>query len=248
MTAQRAFAAANLALCFSLLTLAGAAAAREKAADTQVICKDGSTSKGGRGACRGHGGVDKAASATAKGSPAARPEKEGKSATAAERKGDDQGSETVTCKDGTIGKKGRGACRGHGGVDKTGGARAGGEKSGDARADRARRDRDDDRSEAKERKSDDDQRGRSEAKERKSDDDQRERSSARTDERSRSKADDDRGGREASNERSRDRGDDDAQEGPATARCKDGTLSHSKSRSGTCSRHGGVAEWLTKGN
>jgi hypothetical protein len=29
----------------------------------------------------------------------------------------------------------------------------------------------------------------------------------------------------------------------ATAKCKDGTFSHSKTHSGTCSRHGGVAEW-----
>ena len=29
----------------------------------------------------------------------------------------------------------------------------------------------------------------------------------------------------------------------AIAQCKDGTYSHSKSRSGTCSRHGGVAKW-----
>jgi Protein of unknown function (DUF3761) len=37
------------------------------------------------------------------------------------------------------------------------------------------------------------------------------------------------------------------QKGPAgqpTARCKDGTMSYSQHRSGTCSRHGGVAEWL----
>jgi len=31
----------------------------------------------------------------------------------------------------------------------------------------------------------------------------------------------------------------------ATAKCKDGTFSHSKHHSGTCSRHGGVGEWLT---
>jgi hypothetical protein len=31
----------------------------------------------------------------------------------------------------------------------------------------------------------------------------------------------------------------------STAKCKDGTYSFSKTRSGTCSRHGGVAEWLT---
>jgi hypothetical protein len=31
----------------------------------------------------------------------------------------------------------------------------------------------------------------------------------------------------------------------ATAKCEDGTYSFSESRSGTCSHHGGVAEWLT---
>lgn len=30
----------------------------------------------------------------------------------------------------------------------------------------------------------------------------------------------------------------------ATARCRDGTYSFSRSRRGTCSHHGGVAEWL----
>jgi hypothetical protein len=30
----------------------------------------------------------------------------------------------------------------------------------------------------------------------------------------------------------------------ATARCRDGTYSFSRHRSGTCSRHGGVAGWL----
>jgi hypothetical protein len=29
----------------------------------------------------------------------------------------------------------------------------------------------------------------------------------------------------------------------ATAKCKDGTYSHSKHHSGACSYHGGVAEW-----
>jgi hypothetical protein len=31
---------------------------------------------------------------------------------------------------------------------------------------------------------------------------------------------------------------------PPTARCRDGSLSHAKSHSGACARHGGVAEWL----
>ena len=30
----------------------------------------------------------------------------------------------------------------------------------------------------------------------------------------------------------------------ATAKCKDGSYSHSKTHTGTCSKHGGVAEWL----
>ena len=33
----------------------------------------------------------------------------------------------------------------------------------------------------------------------------------------------------------------------ATARCRDGTYSFSQHRSGTCSHHGGVAQWLTHG-
>ncbi|MFP2827389.1 DUF3761 domain-containing protein [Citrobacter braakii] len=35
-------------------------------------------------------------------------------------------------------------------------------------------------------------------------------------------------------------------EGGATARCQDGTLSHSKQHSGACSRHGGVTQWLSE--
>jgi S1-C subfamily serine protease len=33
-----------------------------------------------------------------------------------------------------------------------------------------------------------------------------------------------------------------------TARCRDGSVSYSKHRSGTCSGHGGVAEWMTQGS
>jgi hypothetical protein len=32
----------------------------------------------------------------------------------------------------------------------------------------------------------------------------------------------------------------------ATARCKDGTYSHSQTHTGACSHHGGVAQWLTQ--
>jgi hypothetical protein len=34
--------------------------------------------------------------------------------------------------------------------------------------------------------------------------------------------------------------------GSPTAKCKDGTMSHSKQHSGACSHHGGVAEWLDR--
>src|SRR5262245_58649532 len=78
------------------------------AATATVTCKDGTTAAGGRGACRGHGGVDKTATtASAKSAPAAAEEPAGAAAT-------------VTCKDGASSKAGRGACRGHGGVAKSG--------------------------------------------------------------------------------------------------------------------------------
>ena len=35
-----------------------------------------------------------------------------------------------------------------------------------------------------------------------------------------------------------------SKDGPPTAKCKDGSMSYSKGHSGACSRHGGVAEWL----
>jgi hypothetical protein len=40
---------------------------------SMVVCKDGATSKGGRGACHGHGGVDKSKSAPADTSAAPTP-------------------------------------------------------------------------------------------------------------------------------------------------------------------------------
>ncbi len=33
-------------------------------------------------------------------------------------------------------------------------------------------------------------------------------------------------------------------DGPPTAKCKDGTMSYAKGHAGACSRHGGVGEWL----
>jgi len=78
-------------------------------ATTTVLCKDGTTAMGGRGACHGHGGVDK----TGGGAP--------KEKTAPAEDHEASAGGPVTCKDGSSWPKaGRGACRGHGGVLKPG--------------------------------------------------------------------------------------------------------------------------------
>jgi hypothetical protein len=97
--------AALAALLFAMPALTRAAEA-----STTVICKDGSTSKGGSGACSGHGGVDKKATQASA--------KSAGSATAPSAPAPSAAEETVTCKDGTTSKGGKGACSGHGGVEK----------------------------------------------------------------------------------------------------------------------------------
>src|SRR5215475_6640548 len=72
-----------------------------------VTCKDGTTGPGGRGACRGHGGIDKSASS-------------GSTTRAPSAAAEPSEATTVTCKDGATSKGGRGACRGHGGIAKAG--------------------------------------------------------------------------------------------------------------------------------
>jgi len=101
----------------------GVAAAKDKAPAT-VVCKDGSTDDGGRGACRGHGGVDKAATKAKAGGEDKSKAEEKPSAKADKAKDDTAAEAMVTCKDGSQSKGGRGACRGHGGVDKGGSAKA----------------------------------------------------------------------------------------------------------------------------
>src|SRR5215468_2309173 len=79
-----------------------------------VTCKDGTTATAGRGACHGHGGVDKSVKTDT-----------GQSTSSGTSASGTSGGTTVTCKDGTTSKGGRGACHGHGGVAKsTGGAPA----------------------------------------------------------------------------------------------------------------------------
>lgn len=100
-----AIATALAAFVFSVSAVSAQTAA--------VTCKDGTTSAAsGRGACSGHGGVNKSATkATAKTVKA-----EKKAATAVTKKAAGTQVSSV-CADGTTSNaKGRGACSGHGGV------------------------------------------------------------------------------------------------------------------------------------
>jgi Protein of unknown function (DUF3761). len=89
-------------------------------------CKDGTTSTTtGRGACSGHGGVDKAATKATKTATRAA-KKAAKTATAAAAPAAPAAAPAapakvavaLTCVDGTRSPGGRGACSGHGGVNK----------------------------------------------------------------------------------------------------------------------------------
>lgn len=210
------------ATALAALILIAPALARAETAGETVVCKDGSSSKAGRGACRGHGGVDKAASAKATGGAATTAaEAKGKKATespgqgqsSAAGKADAKAAETtVVCKDGSTSKGGRGACRGHGGVDKNAAMKGAGAAASPsaaptpppppAAAPRAPAPPAQGAAPA----------GKSAAA-----------STARA----------------PPNAKNTD-------PTGAIAKCKDGTYSHAKGHTGACSRHGGVAEWLDK--
>lgn len=119
----------------SAVLLAFALCSRAWAAEEQAICMDGTTSKGGRGACSGHGGVDKdATKAAADKAKAAKAEEKAKakaeakekpaakSASAKKEEGEhdknDPTGAIAKCKDGTYShaKGHQGACSRHGGV------------------------------------------------------------------------------------------------------------------------------------
>ena len=125
----------NSLICGAFLSAALLAApvitlAQDTSAAPLPVCKDGTTAaKAGRGACRGHGGVNKDAGAStaapAAGAAAAAPAAAAKGSSTSSTSSASSGP--VTCKDGTTSDKGgRGACRGHGGVNKSaaGGAAA----------------------------------------------------------------------------------------------------------------------------
>lgn len=104
-----------------------------------TVCKDGSASSAtGKGACSGHGGVDAKASAAAQKAAKAQAkaatktakqetkaaEKETKAEAKAATKTEAKAATQVTCSDGTTSTAGRGACSGHGGVQKAAAATA----------------------------------------------------------------------------------------------------------------------------
>ena len=158
------------------------------------VCKDGTTSAAsGRGACSGHGGVDRAAT------KAARAPRKTKATVA-----------QVACNDGTTSKPGRGACSHHGGVvgaspspttastppRSVPNARAAPSPTLPAQVP--------------------------------------EQSPARTRSQAKSRAPSAAGSGAREDNNPVD----------AIAQCRDGLYSHAKHRRGACSRHGGVAKWM----
>ena len=99
-------------------------AADAAAAANTVTCKDGASSKGGRGACRGHGGIkrDKAPTAAAtSAAPAAVPAAAAPAAAGSGKSvSSDPTGAIAQCKDGSYShsKGHKGACSRHGGVEK----------------------------------------------------------------------------------------------------------------------------------
>jgi len=176
-----------------------------QAADTgaPTTCKDGTTSTAtGRGACSGHGGVQKAATDKAAAAPAE--PADAPAAPSAPAAPAASGTPT-TCKDGTTSMAtGRGACSGHGGVQKPSKSKPALDAPTSAPATAA------------------------------APADAAPAASAPAAAKS-STASKSAPTATASN----------TDPTGATAKCKDGTYSKSKHHSGTCSHHGGVAEWLT---
>lgn len=149
------------------------AKAAAKVAAAQVKCTDGSMSASGRGACSGHGGIDRGETKATRTAAKA----DVKAAKAEEH----AAASMVKCTDGAMSAGGRGACSGHGGIAVATRAPARAEKA-ETRATAARA-----------------------------------------------------AGGNGSAEDNNPVG--------SIAKCKDGMYSHSKSRRGACGHHGGVASW-----
>ena len=132
MRALRRLFPKALAIAVSFALLPAGAEAKAKPKKTTVECKDGTTSKAGRGACSHHGGVagpakDESREQSAAPAPRASsaPQREtsrpqGRAAPRSERATStpEQGQPTARCKDGSMSyaKQHSGACSHHGGV------------------------------------------------------------------------------------------------------------------------------------
>lgn len=147
-----------------------------------------------------------------------------------------QATAAITCKDGTTSTAtGRGACSGHGGVDKAAAKAAAKAAKQSAKAEKAetkaetkadtRADKAETKAEAKA-KQETKRETKAAAKETKAEE-KAERKSEPSEARHTTRA-------TAAN----------TDPTNATAKCKDGTYSHAATHRGACSRHGGVAEWL----
>lgn len=189
-------------------------------ATATTICKDSTTSTvSGRGACSGHGGVDRAATKAAR--AAAKAQKTAQKTAPEAAATPAAAAAMVTCKDGSSSKGGRGACRGHGGVNK--GASASRNTSTPASPE----------SNAAPMPA-------SPASPA---------TPAATPASSSPSASAARKGREASTGMASGKSSAHENSDPtgAIAQCKDGLYSHAAHRTGACSKHGGVAKWLTPG-
>ena len=182
----------STAIAAAVATMSAASLDAQAAA---AICKDGTTSvSSGRGACSGHGGVDRKAVSHQK--KIVKSETRAAKGVARRTAG---AQVTTICVDGTTSNStGRGTCSGHGGArgaeatSRTTGAPV--RVSGTAASPRA---------------------------------------SARA-----------RGEANANSAVVGSGAAEDNNSAGAIARCKDGLYSHARNRPGACSRHGGVASWL----
>ncbi len=120
----------SLIVCSALVAFGATAQTYAADAATTVTCKDGTSSKGGKGACSHHGGVQKGAATAAASSEAASAaapapttaapshSKSSSSASTAGSSAGAAGTPRAKCKDGSTSysRQHRGACSHHGGV------------------------------------------------------------------------------------------------------------------------------------
>src|SRR6516165_6086067 len=107
----------SLSAVFAAVLLATpAVSSAQSTSSGPVVCNDGTTSPhGGRGACSGHGGINKSAPAGGSSASATAATSAPAAAPAAASSAPSSGG-TVVCNDGTTSPHGgRGACSGHGG-------------------------------------------------------------------------------------------------------------------------------------